>query len=332
MRLPARSRVSQIFKFTMKRFFTLSFLICSVALFGQNLIPDGSAEDVMVCPSTLGNIDTYTSSWQSFRGTPDYWHSCSENPLLGWNNSLGFQEPGTGEGYLGLFTYHQGLANGRESFGIELENPLQIGETYYLSFYVSAAYKPVAVNMTSNNIGALLMVEDYLDSDEQGTLPNYANFSLQEIITDTTNWVNVSYSFVADSAYRFLCFGNFFDDGLTDTLRLEGENFNAIAYYYFDDFCLSTDPDFCDIAMSSLINNEKRTLNLYPNPTANRLFIHAPFAINGVEIYSITGEKQSEYEIKDDNNKELHLSLPGGLYVLTIFTDKKVIKKRFVVQ
>ncbi len=203
----------------MKRFFTLSFLFFSVCLFGQNLIPDPSAEDVVECPSTLGNIDTYTSSWQSFRGTPDYWHSCSENPLLGWNNSLGFQEPRTGDGYLGLGTFHQGLANARESFGIELETPLQIGETYYLSFFVSTAFKPIAFNMASNNIGVLLMVDNYLVPEEQGVLPNYSNFASEEIVTDTTNWVNLSYSFVCDSAYRYLCFGNFYNDSLTDTLR-----------------------------------------------------------------------------------------------------------------
>jgi hypothetical protein len=51
----------------MKRFFTLSFFLFSFVLFGQNLIPDGSAEDVDECPSSFGNIDGYTSSWQSFR-------------------------------------------------------------------------------------------------------------------------------------------------------------------------------------------------------------------------------------------------------------------------
>jgi hypothetical protein len=316
----------------MKRFFTFSFILLSIALFGQNLIPDGSAENVAECPSSLGNIDIYTSWWQSFRGSPDYWHSCSENPLLGWNNSLGFQEPRTGEGYLGLITFHQGLTNGRESFGIQLENPLQIGVTYHLSFYVSAAYRPSSFNMTSNNIGALLMVDDYLDSDEQGTLPNYSNFSLQEIVTDTTNWVNVLHSFVADSAYRFICFGNFFDDGLTDTLRLEGENFNAIAYYYFDDFCLSTDANTCDIVMSSSVHNSKSSLNIYPNPATSTLFINTPYVINGIEIFSMTGERQTGYEINNENMKELRLDLPSGLYILQVFADKEVMKKRFVVQ
>ena len=316
----------------MKRFFTLSFLFASALLFGQNLIPDGSAEDVIECPSSLGNIDIYTASWQSFRGSPDYWHSCSTNEGLGWDNSLGFQEPRTGEGYLGLFTFHQGLANARESFGIELNTPLQIGETYYLSFYVSTAYKPIAFNMTSNNIGALLMVDNYLNANEQGSLPNYSNFSLDEIVTDTTNWANVSYNFVSDSAYRYLCFGNFYDDSMTDTLRLEGDLSNALSYYYFDDFCLSTDPNSCDIITN--VEKEKNCyeLSIYPNPTKNRLSIKTNLVVERLEVYSSTGEKQQDFISVDEYSTSLDLNLSSGLYILTIYTEKEVIKKRFVVQ
>lgn len=325
------NKQNQLFSLTMRRFFTLSFLLLTFSLSGQNLIPDPSAEDFVECPSSLGNIDVYTSSWQTFRGSPDYWHSCSENPLLGWNNSVGYQGPRTGEGYLGLVAFHSGLAEGRESFGIELQEPLQVGQTYYLSFYISAAYRPNGFNMTSNNIGCLFMVGNYLDSEGQGELPDYANFHLEDIITDTTNWVNVSYSFVCDSAYNYLSFGNFFSDSLSDTLRLDGEGGNAIAYYYFDDFCLSTEPDFCDVVMNTS-SQEKVDIVLYPNPTTQRLSIKSSLRINEIEIYNATGQKQNHYSLKDNNENELELNLSAGIYILKIFSGKKVIKKRFVVQ
>ncbi len=316
----------------MKRFFTLSFLLISFAVLSQNLIPDPSAEDVVECPSSLGNIDVYTSTWRQFRGTPDYWNSCSDNPLLGWNNSVGYQEPRTGEGYLGLFSFHQGLANARESFGIELDNPLQIGETYYLSFHVSTAYKPIAFNMASNNIGALFMVDNYIDPDELGFLPNYSNFATEEIVTDTANWVNISYSFVCDSAYRYLCFGNFYDDSLTDTLRLEGDLSNALSYYYFDDFCLSLDSTLCDFITSVELVNHQNKVIIYPNPARGRLNIKTNFKIKSLEIYSITGVQQTNYHSLNKSMESIDLKLESGIYILNIFTEREVIKKRFVVQ
>lgn len=156
----------QFFKFTMKRFFTFFFLFFSSAVFGQNLIPDGSAEDFVECPSTLGNVETYLSEWQSFRGSPDYWNSCSENPLLGWDNSVGFQEPRTGNGYLGLVTFESGLGSVREYIGIDLIESTIVGETYFLTFYVSRAHQFNSFNLASNNIGALFMTENYLNPTE----------------------------------------------------------------------------------------------------------------------------------------------------------------------
>jgi hypothetical protein len=316
----------------MKRFLTLFlFFTGSMAVIGQNLIPDPSVENVVECPSTLGNIEVYTNSWLNFRGSPDYRHSCGESSSLGWNNGVGYQVPRTGLGYLGLFTFHQGLSDARESFGVQLENPLQVGETYHLSFYVSTAYRPIAFNMTSNNIGCLFMVDNYLDPAEQGMLPNQATFSLDEIITDTVNWVNVSHTFVCDSAYQYLCFGNFFEDSLTDTLRLEGDLSNALSYYYFDDFCLSTNPNECDL-ISLTDNKLGKRAKIYPNPTAGNIFIQSQSRIFKLEIYDLAGEVLATKNINGLTKVEVPINLSGGMYLLQISTENGLSQKRFMVQ
>jgi hypothetical protein len=326
-----RSWVPINFKFTMKRFFTFLFLFFSFAVLGQNLIPDGSAEVVVECPSSLGNIDIYTSSWQSFRGSPDYWHSCSTNEGLGWDNSLGFQEPKTGEGYLGLITFSRNLNNAREYLGTELIEPLMIGEEYFLTFYVSKGHVDNNYNGASNNIGALFMTENFLFTDEQDPTPNFSTFNDIEIVEDTINWVEMSYQFIADSAYQFLAFGNFFDDSLTDTVRVGGETDGELrSYYYFDDFCLTTSLDGCDFT-NSTNNQNAGDVSVYPNPCTNRLFIEQETQIELLEIYTPTGELLVSRNLRGINQAKLSIDLPSGSYFLTVYSKEQKVTKRFVV-
>jgi hypothetical protein len=79
-------------------------------------------------------------------------------------------------------------------------------------------------------------------------------------------------------------------------------------------------------------SQEKVDIVLYPNPTTNKLSIKSSLRINELEIYSPIGQKQNHYTLKDNNKNELELNLSAGIYILNIFSGKKVIKKRFVVQ
>ena len=315
----------------MKRFFTLLLIFTTFSVFGQNLIPNPSVEEYIECPTSLGNIDVYTSSWKNFRGTPDYWHSCSDNPLLGWNNSLGFQEPRTGDGYLGLVTFSKNLNNVREYLGVVLNQSLIIGQEYFMSFYVSRAHKFNAYNLASNNIGVLMMTENFLNDEELGSTPNYSSYNRLDLIEDTVNWVNVSYQFTADSAYQYLAFGNFFEDSMTDTSRIGGEpDGNVTSYYYFDDFCLSASPDECDI-VNSTINLNYSSIKMWPNPCHNKLNFATEFSIIQLGIYDLRGKLLKATFAKDENGIQVDINLPSGIYMAVLQTKKGIIQKRFVV-
>jgi len=316
----------------MKRFFTLSFLLTSFVLFGQNLIPDGSAENVAECPFSFGNIDAYTSSWQSFRGSPDYWHNCSTNEGLGWDNSLGFQEPRSGNGFLGLLTFSKSTPNVREYLGVELTTPLTIGQEYFLTFYVSRAHQANTLNAATNNIGALLLIENNLNPEEQGPTPNFANFNEIEVVEDTVNWVEMSYQFIADEAYQFVAFGNFYDDSLTDTLRIGGEPTGEITpYYFFDDFCLTTSPDGCDFT-NSTDNSIQIDAKLYPNPCRSRIRIENTAPLDKILFYSLQGELLRSYQGFGKQTLQIDFSLNPGMYLAVIESEGKRAIKRFVVE
>jgi len=319
----------------MKRFFTFFFFLFAFAfaVFGQNLIPDPFAEDVIECPSSLGNIDIYTSSWQSFRGTPDYWNSCSVNPLLGWDNNVGYQEPRSGEGYLGAGLHHTSLSNAREYLGIELLEPLQIGETYHISFHISLAYRISGGTRTAcNNMGFLLMTENYLDNEEQGEILNWSHFSVDTILTDTTNWVLIETDLVADSSYAFLAFGNFYDD-LVTSFEFPFEPDNAgISYYYFDDFCVTTDQNGCEEYLETTDIPISDLLEIWPNPTSDYLNFTVKADFSEIQIHDLQGRivysKASNYP----SSGNIQFNLSKGIYLIEFITEKERITKRFMVQ
>jgi hypothetical protein len=318
----------------MKRFFTLSFLFLSLALYSQNLIPDGSVEDVAECPSSLGNVDIYSSSWQVFRGSPDYWHSCSDNSLLGWNNSQGFQTPRTGEGYLGAFLHHTNLPNAREYFGVQLNETLAEGQQYYLSFFTSMAYRVTGGSRTAcNNLGVFLMEENILDSNEQGETPNFASFALDTILKDTTSWVHIEYSFIADEAYSHIAFGNFFDDSLTDfEFPFEPDN-AGIAYYYFDDFCLSNNPVDCDPFLNVESEMSNLTIEIWPNPSnTGSIHFKTSFNPNGFRLFSMDGKELDHKSIIYSKEGLIEHQLKNGIYIIEFYSQEHSVKKRFVVQ
>ena len=194
----------------------------------QNLIPNGSFEDLDDCPSELP-VQGYSAPnrpyhWFRASGSPDYFNSCeddqvSDPPITSVpHNFASFQYPQDGQAYSGMWT--RLVDNGREMVGIQLTEPLQIGMTYYGSFWANAAFggnSTVFVAGASNNIGILFTMAldewmQYPIKDPPFGLRNFAHIKSDSVITDTIAWTLVSGNFVADSAYQYLVVGNHFDN------------------------------------------------------------------------------------------------------------------------
>ncbi len=211
-------------------------IFCSILItlhsVGQvNLVPNPSFEDTSSCPTQLNQV--YKAiGWISFGNSPDFFHSC--NSL--YNFALGYQSPRTGNAYAGLALLLYGNPN-REFIGIRLNDSLNIGQTYFVSFYVSCANGSSA-SLSSNNQGALFSTISY-DSLNLPPINNYSNITNFNIITDSTNWIQVKGSFIADSNYKYICLGNFYSNQNTDTIRFPfgNTNSNSNSYYFLDIMC-----------------------------------------------------------------------------------------------
>ncbi len=320
----------------MKTFFLpLSFFLVAVLHFGlsaQNLVPNPSFEDTVSCPYDLTLID-YAQGWSSYRITPDYFNACCQNPMAGVpRNEWGYQFPASGNAYIGIETWAAGFGpNLMEIAGCQLSTPLVIGTKYYLSMKVCRTEKNI---IATNNIGISFSTVPYNQTD---TVPinNTSAIKASSIITDTTNWVLVKGTFVADSAYDYVMVGNFYDDQHTDTVSIPTDTTNLgwllfEAIYYVDDVCVSLDSSTCfDWNVVETFSNSD--FNIYPNPASNKIYFNNNTQNEfDCSLINMLGELVGTYPSISANSIDVS-TIPEGIYLLQLKFRNQLIQKKQII-
>lgn len=133
-------------------------------------------------------------------------------------------------------------------------------------------------------------------------------------------------SFIADSNYQYLCIGNFFINGLTDTLHYF--NYQAYQSYYFvDDVCVSVDSNTCftSVGLPYIFGNKTQP-KIFPNPSNDLLSIttgnEPVYQITIIDYRGKIIKKINDYYWKDDLIQINVEELTSGIY-LAIFNHKK---------
>ncbi len=230
----------------------LTFLLLRACfgLQGQNLVANYSFETYSTCPTTAGQI-TNATGWDYSRNAGEYLNSCSASTFADVpTNYFGFQEAATGQAYAGGIMYgsfaSSYIADLREFFYVPLSTPLTIGATYYVSFKVSLADN---AEYAINNLGAQF-VTSY---NSNFPINNMAHVYTTSVVSDKTDWVEISGSFVPTVAYNAVLFGNFFTDAnITVDFVGSSVDIGYNAYYFFDDVYVSTTPLALAIELAAL--------------------------------------------------------------------------------
>lgn len=235
----------------MKKLLLLFLIInCKLSIsFSQNLVPNPSFEDTLSCPNALTQINR-ADGWMSFSITPDYYNACSDPslfiPVSVPHNFGGDQLARTGNAYAGFVAFKTGATNSRDFVATQLSQQLIIGQKYFVSFWVSTAFGYMNLqdypHLACNNLGAKFSTIPYSQVNPM-PINNFAHVFDTTLINDTINWIKISGSFIADSAYQYLSIGNHFDDNHT-TIASIGTSLPNDAYYYLDDVKVSTDSLF----------------------------------------------------------------------------------------
>ncbi len=296
--------------------------------FAQNLVPNPSFEDTIACP-TMGGQIYRAAGWQNWGITPDYLNSCHGGLLGTPQNGWGNQVPIDGNAYAGLVCNVSTISNAREFMGIQLIQPLIIGQTYYASFYVSLSDIPSG-SCAINKIGIKCSTVSY-DSVNLPALNNFAHVNTNIIVSDSLSWTKISGSFVADSAYTYLMLGNFYDNSQLDTFNCP-TNVGTASYYFIDLVCVSPDAEYCNNDPLLVFHNGHKNDNviLYPIPADNILNIRSSATIKSLNIHSIEGRLL----LSKNNVNQLNINIssgdfPNGTYFLQVFDSQSVRNYRF---
>lgn len=287
-----------------------------------NLVVNPSFETHTLCPSNTGADMDKAIGWDTCRSTADYFHACGTNSFSQIpKNYFGKQYPAQGDAYCGLYTHTQGnFGFYREIIVGQLSVSLTVSQKYFVSLKVNRADGQFVVGYSTNKMGVKF------SKVKQSYVPinNSAHYYSNALITDTVNWTRLFGSFVADSAYKYVMIGNFFDDANTTLVNYGNGN---IAYYYIDEICVSTDSAFTKnyvtVGLPEL-NHNNENLIFYPNPA------HENFTLsnsNNHEIkifnsYGIIIEPIIEIKNKSYNINCSHW--PSGLYFVEV--NSKVYK------
>ncbi|CAN5385290.1 hypothetical protein BH11BAC1_BH11BAC1_04690 [soil metagenome] len=305
----------------MKKFLKIAMLTMSTFinqfLVAQNLVPNPSFEDKIVCPQGSGNIYDVANWSTSNNASPDYFNSCSNPSTVGVPfNSAGYQLALHGNGYVGIGTYFT-LYQYREIIGVQLLVPLTIGIKYYISAYFSLNDSATWADCATNNIGFMFSNIPF-NGVNHVPIDNFSHIHYDSILTDRINWTRIGGSFIADSTYQYLMIGNFYDDAHTDTSDCAALT-DHLAYYYVDAVCVSTDSIYDSnwIGIHEIITNHE-VLDLFPNPVNNMINLNNFSEENSFSIINITGEEILSGELFSGQNQIAISSISDGIYFLLL--------------
>ena len=294
----------------------------------ENLVINGSFEEIISCPTSASQINL-AIPWISgtINGTPDLYNTCASDFSVSvpYHYPKNYQWPKTGNAYSGFIAFDIVYVNEREFIGVHLLEPLLIGRCYRASCYVSRAKTTQPyMDVATNKIGFRFSTLPY-SFWTPASVDNKANVFTDSIITDTTNWVEVTGTFIADSAYQYLSIGNFFTDSLTSWIAMSIPTQQA--YYYIED--VSVYLDSCTNGIPLL---NEQDIFIFPNPPCDMINIQGNF-IQSVSLFDCLGRQLFDSNYKNESIVRLILgNYASGIYFLKIVANNKSIEKKINIQ
>jgi len=214
----------------------------------------------------------------------------------------------------------------REFVVTNLIDSLVVGETYYARFKVNLSNAqnapggtlPVAIDRVGLHLTTAWPGYNWL------SLPNRAQLYATTVISDTANWVTISGSFVADSAYGHLAVGVFFEDDSLTTIDNDNSSISH-SYLFIDDIYIGNDElSTNDISASPAIS-------ISPNPIVDK------FEINSLKTdqWSVqVADNEGKIVLKKDfygNAFKANIGdLNSGVYIITVLGASDVFNKRII--
>lgn len=216
---------------------------------GANIVPNPGFERFGNPPigwtykgADFGRVVKYWFS--ATTASPDVYGPGVRVPADWAEKGFGKQTPRSGKAMAGITVF--GCTNGkphcREFVEIQLAEPLVIGQTYYVEFWVC----PMRQSLHINNLGAYFSVSEIRRTTDE-VLVREAQVHAENLVTGAEGkWIKISGHFAAKYEANYILVGNFSDDDNTQSLALRDDSYNY-AYYYVDDVLVRKSPPFLPV-------------------------------------------------------------------------------------
>ena len=313
-----------------------------------NLVENPSFEFRPECDDNNGPLEEAPPWFNPTGASPDVFHECAvqiedacpfpdEVNLNPWlfgvpTNVLGCQEPVSGAGYGGLYTYGPNVLgfDFREYLAVPLSKTMVAGETYLVRFYVSLADRAL---YAIHALQVLFSADVILEESSLGVL-NYSpalSHTAGDYITDKDTWTELSWEYTAVGTENYMYIGNFQPNSDIDTLFVLPDSINTLwyfddAYYYVDDVYVGTE------ALTVLERNNQFSLEIRPNPASEALTISSDIQIHKLSVYSVDGKLIHHDSNRWVGKRNLDINaFAAGIYILSVSAEKgNIANQKFV--
>jgi hypothetical protein len=290
----------------------------------QNLVPNGSFEQLSTCPDNWEQVD-HATGWSSYRGSPDLYNACSPGTSFSVpSNLFGTVGAAEGSGYVGLYTYLADLENRREYVGRALSAPLVPGVLTQVTFKVTSCGGGGALfsqQYWCNGIGVRFSMSQWYQPEFTTSTLNEADVFAAQVVPFSSNWYTVSGTFVPDSAYTHIVLGNFFGDGLTVVQNAVPPGSTPGAYYFVDDICVTQGgAQTCHLITSVQNNDASAQRPAYFDPTDGSIHVPVGSRRAVVDLLDASG-RIARTDISGSSSREVTFSandLSSGVYVVNV--------------
>ena len=266
---------------------------------------------------------TYATPQVFFTNIED---TCYNNqPLSLYSGPIGIkgnQNPRTGNVMVGIWCYTLPNFNQRQYIQLELTNPMIIGRSYVVEFYVSLGD---FMEYSIDKMGAYLSADQPFSTND-GPLNYTPQVLSNSFVDDVSNWVLISDTLVAQESFSTITIGNFYDDNSTNVMpnpTSSGAVATYGAFYFVDDIRIE---EINTIGINDIQNDE---LMIYPTNVTDILNLKIPLD-SWVRIHNSQGELIFSQHMNNGLNEINVSSLSRGIYFVSLQNDVKTLTSRIV--
>jgi len=310
-----------------------------------NIVGNGGFEEYSSLPSHLGQINRAVG-WNNLNGYysvdnncpfpiicahPDYLHESSLMPSAEYSFPLviGAYE---GAGFSYLVTFAIGWEF-YEYISSEFEASMIVGSNYNVEFMVARGHPTDSVMCwsESNNLGVLFSTVSPTQQESE-RVDWFPQFNISNIISHP-EWRKYSFEFVADSAYRFVTFGNFFPRITTDTIavnicEITGINSYKSSGYFIDNVSVVARDTSTSVSGVSAIVNEVRQ-----NSEQLTVILGKYSGWTTVLLYDMAGKRLRSLRTEGEQRITINIGqLPMGIYTLCVESPNGQARRKVVIQ